>query len=277
MRQIRKRCPFCLARIGSLGSRENISVDIEKGVYYCWRCGKAGLLTKWVARKLGVDMIHVKSTDLLQIIGEKHKEKPATSYPEGYVPLYPWQDVKGSVVLRRYVKYLQNRKVTPKLMEQFRLGVVFDPPEDLWYMAGNIIYPIKDGDRQGFIRKYPKRDGYSNSRGLLRDGALYNGDALKMSKRVFVVEGVHDVLAMRGRAVATLGTSVTDEQLIRLAAFNGDIIFAHDGDAWRGSMVLARRLALRGKDASWVRVPSGRDPGNLGYKAVVELPTRTYT
>lgn len=278
MGQIRRRCPFCLERVGSVGSRENISVDTEKGVYYCWRCGKAGRVTKWIAKTLDVPEVLAKPSDLLQIIGEeKPREKVASSFPEGFVPLYPWREVKDSIALRRFVKYLRRRKVTPKLMESFKLGVVFDPPEDLWYMAGNIIYPIMDGDRKGYIRKNPKHQGYSNSKGLTRDGALYNGRVLDKLDSIFVVEGVHDTLAMKGHAVATLGTSVTEEQLDRLTSFDGEVIIAHDGDAWRNSMVIARRLNLRGKEnASWVKIPAGRDPGNLGYDEVVNLPTRTY-
>jgi len=272
---LRKKCPFCYKNVGSVGSRENVAIDLGKGVYFCWRCGASGRLNKWAAKQLDVPESYGYVSDLDQIMSDEPVRKVSqSSYPEGYVPLYPWREVKRSIVLRRYVKYLTKRHVTPKLMSQFKLGVVLDPPKEHWYMRGNLIYPVLDGDRKGYIRRRIDRDGYFNSRGLGREDAFYNGRILKKAKRVYVVEGPHDVLSMGLAGLGTLGTSVTDKQLIRLAHFPGEVIWTMDGDAWRVSMVLARRLLLRGKHSGWVRVPPGRDPGKLGFEKVASLDVR---
>jgi len=271
----RRKCPWCFERLGSLGSRENVSIDIEKGVYHCWRCGAAGKLTKYKASLLKVEVSSGRfafDPIVMDEISRQIDEKPI-----GLVPLYPWKDAKHSLVLRRYIKYLVRRKVTPKLMERFKLGVVFDPPKEQWYNKGNIIFPVLDGDKKGYIRHHPKKGGYFNSRGLGRQGALLNGRVLDKLPRVYVVEGPFDVTAMKGCAVGTLGTSVTDEQLSRLAKSPAEIVFALDGDSWVASRVLARRLMLRRDKVGvkWVRLPSGTDPGDLGYSDVVKLPLLT--
>lgn len=273
MTYIRRKCPFCYKNVGSVGSRENVAIDLGKGVYFCWRCGAKGRLNKWAADKLGVPESYGYVSDLDEIISNG-AVRVSTSYPVGYVPLYPWREIKRSIVLRRYIKYLMKRHVTPDLMSEFKLGVVLEPSDGQWYMKGNLIYPVLDGERKGYIRRRIDRDGYFNSRGLGRESAFYNGRILETAERVYVVEGPHDVLAMGIAGLGTLGTSVTDKQLERLALYPGEVIWAMDGDAWRVSMVLARRLLLRGKRSGWVRIPAARDPGKLGYERVASLEVR---
>jgi len=272
--QIRQRCPFCFERVGSEGSRENVSIDIAKGVYFCWRCGSTGRLNRFSAEKLGVDLNRIIPAFSL----DQLDDKPTTSehLPPGYTPLYPWSDVRGSFVLRPYIKFLFRRGIKRKQLKQFRLGVVISPPKDRWNTNGCIVFPLLDKPNTGYVLRHPKRSGYRNAKGLARQVCFYNGRALRKLDRVYVVEGPLDTIRMDGHAVGTLGTSVTEDQLDRLAAYRGEVVFAQDGDAWRWSMVLARLLTLRGHPAKWVRLPSAKDPGDLGYDNVVKLPTHDF-
>ena len=278
MSSLRRACPFCLERLGTYSPRENVSIDLTSKRFYCFRCGKSGFLSTWAAGQLGVSVEDaLSSQEIEKILKEDRSEE--VKVPQGYVPLFPRRDVEHSVVLRPHVRYLRSRGVSFQLMQQFEVGIVLRPSREQWYMAASFIFPICDGQRKGFVRKNPKWLGYSNSRGLGRSGTIYNGDLLTQAtaeQTVYVVEGVMDVFAMEGKAVATLGKDITDDQLMRLAESPARIIFALDGDAWRVSRCLSRRLAIRGKPAAWVRVPPGRDPGDLGFAAVCEIPTHPY-
>jgi hypothetical protein len=137
-----------------------------------------------------------------------------------------------------------------------------------------MVFPIKDGAREGYVLR-DRSGAYRNSKGLCREDSLYNGNVLRFDliERIYIVEGIFDALVMEGQAVATLGTSIADKQLARIAEFPGEVVFACDGEARRVSRAAAKRLQLRGKkEAYWINVHAGRDPGNLGYSAVSALP-----
>jgi DNA primase len=169
---------------------------------------------------------------------------------------------------------LLGRGVSWEVIEHFEVGVALKPQRDHFFAAGCLVFPLKDGARSGYILR-DRNGAYRNSKGLDRESSLYNGDALDLarSERLYIVEGIFDVLVMGGKAVATLGTSISDKQLQRFLEYPGEVVFACDGEARRVSRMAAKRLQLRGKkDSYWVDVHAGRDPGNLGYGAVSALP-----
>ena len=271
---MRKHCPWCVEKLGSSGTNANVAINFEKQVFKCWRCETSGRLTTWVANKLGVPTYGLSSGGSAVLKEDSDDDDYVAKYPDGYVPLNPSKDVVRSVVLGPYVRYLKRRGVSLQLAKAFQIGVVLGPSKECWHTTGSLVFPVKDGERSGHILR--DRTGvYRNSKGLRREEALYNGDALYLDsiERLYIVEGIFDALVMEGRAVATLGTSIAEKQLDRIAKFKGEVVFACDGEARRVSRASAKRLQLRGKrDAYWVNVHAGRDPGDLGYGAISALP-----
>jgi DNA primase len=105
---------------------------------------------------------------------------------------------------------------------------------------------------------------------------LYNldlaGPASRLTRRVIVVEGYMDVIALDqagiGEAVAPLGTALTEGQLERLWKLAPSPILCFDGDA--AGQKAAIRAALRalphigpGRSLSFVTLPAGQDPDDL--------------
>lgn len=278
---VRRRCPWCVSRTGSKGKRPfggHVSISLEKGVYKCWRCGKTGRLNKYVCKILEIDEIYINP----HRFQAEEEERSDTDLPDGYVPLFPADEVKGDISLLPYLRWLHGRGIPPGHLGRFKVGCVIEPEEKTW-RQGFLVFPLLDPEFSGFVlRKTPmarfqKCDTYINSKGLGKlQGALYNGRLLSSDlKKIYVVEGAIDSIRMRNRAVATLGVDLSNKQLDRLAAFPGRVIFCGDGDAWRESMACCRRLVLRGKDDSrWVKLPAGTDPGQLGWEGVSLLPTR---
>ena len=74
--------------------------------------------------------------------------------------------------------------------------------------------------------------------------------------------------------VGTYGKDVTNAQLERLRTFEGEIVFAFDGDAWLDAQLAALRLGLVRDGVYWVKLPPGEDPGNLGADVVTSLRRR---
>ncbi|MGH8478203.1 MAG: DNA primase [Gammaproteobacteria bacterium] len=91
-------------------------------------------------------------------------------------------------------------------------------------------------------------------------------------KRLFVVEGYMDVLALAQHgitnAVATLGTALTREHLGRLFRVVPDLCFCFDGDeaghraAWR-ALETALAYLCEGRSVGFLFVPNGEDPDSL--------------
>ncbi len=91
-------------------------------------------------------------------------------------------------------------------------------------------------------------------------------------KRLFVVEGYMDVLALAEHgitnAVATLGTALTREHLGRLFRVVPDLVFCFDGDqaglraAWR-ALETALAYLSEGRSVGFLFLPNGEDPDSL--------------
>ncbi|MGM0594225.1 MAG: DNA primase [Pseudomonadota bacterium] len=96
--------------------------------------------------------------------------------------------------------------------------------------------------------------------------------ALRQLPRLLVVEGYMDVVALAQfglrYAVATLGTSVTQEHLEQLFRHSDEVVFCFDGDragrdaAWRG-LENALPLMRDGRSLRFMFMPEGEDPDTL--------------
>ena len=149
-----------------------------------------------------------------------------------------------------------------------------------------LIFPIRD--RRGRVVGFGGRalgdakPKYLNSpeTELFHKGReLYGLHELIESKlkpdRVVVVEGYMDVIALAqygiGYAVATLGTSTTEEHLKRLFRVAPRLVFCFDGDragrdaAWR-ALKVALPFMEEGRQLDFLLLPEGEDPDTLVRK-----------
>src|SRR5690554_1069990 len=91
-------------------------------------------------------------------------------------------------------------------------------------------------------------------------------------ERVVIVEGYMDVVALAQfgirNAVATLGTSTSEEHLIRLFRMVSEVVFCFDGDragrqAAARALETALPLMIDGRQARFLFLPEGEDPDTL--------------
>jgi DNA primase len=220
--------------------------------------------------------------------------------------------------------YLAARGIDAKAIERFGLGFAPDSRgrlkdalkalgEDKLVDTGMLIKPEEAGkdsyDRFRGRLMIPIRDArgrviafggrilgagepkYLNSPETIlfdKGRTLYNldraGPASRQSRRIIVVEGYMDVIALDragiAEAVAPLGTALTEGQLERLWRLEPEPVCCFDGDA--AGQKAAIRAAIRAlphlgpeRSLRFVALPSGQDPDDLvrsgGRDAIEEL------
>jgi len=159
--------------------------------------------------------------------------------------------------------------------DKFRDRIMF-PIHD---QTGNIIAfggRILNEDKEKSLAKYmnsPETALFSKKK------VLYNLNLAKQTKEsresLYVVEGYMDVIALHQadikNTVATLGTAVTQENLLQCFKYTKEIICCFDGDqagkkaAWQGVENIMP-IIKDGDVISFVFLPEGKDPDNIVNK-----------
>ncbi|MFC3284711.1 DNA primase [Litchfieldella rifensis] len=146
-----------------------------------------------------------------------------------------------------------------------------------------VMFPIRDfkgrtiafggrvlGDAKPKYLNSPETPVFHKGRELY---GLYEArQADRHLERVLIVEGYMDVVALAQfgirNAVATLGTSTSEEHLTRLFRLVGEVVFCFDGDrAGRQAATRALEtvlpLMIDGRQARFLFLPEGEDPDSL--------------
>src|SRR4051812_14437308 len=170
--------------------------------------------------------------------------------------------------------YFEKRGIAPGLVDTFGLGFC-----NRGSMAGRVCIPIHDA--QGQIVAYagrwvgPKEDlpegkgKYELPAGFRKDLELFNLHRVKHCKHLVVVEGYFGAIRLHGLripAVALMGTSVSIQQLERLAHANArHITVLLDGD--EAGREAAEKVAGSIANVAWARIvhlPDGAQPDTVG-------------
>lgn len=149
---------------------------------------------------------------------------------------------------------------------------------------GRLIFPLFDG--RGRVRGFagrilPGQEGpkYINSpegpyfhKGRLLYGLHHARGPIAKAGRAVIVEGYTDVIALHAigvqEAVASMGTSLTEEQLTELRRLCATLVLAFDADqAGQDAALRGMRLAEdKGFDVRIVPLPAGQDPAELAVQ-----------
>ncbi|MBM3679981.1 MAG: DNA primase [Actinobacteria bacterium] len=148
-------------------------------------------------------------------------------------------------------------------------------------LRGRLVFPLADG--RGRVRGFagrilPGQEGpkYINSpegplfhKGRMLYGLHHARSAIAKAGRAVIVEGYTDVIALHGagvqEAVASMGTSLTEEQLAELRRLCSALVLAFDADqAGQEAALRGMRLAeQQGFDVRIVPLPPGQDPAEI--------------
>ncbi|MEX3555151.1 MAG: DNA primase [Burkholderia gladioli] len=152
--------------------------------------------------------------------------------------------------------------------ERFRRRLMFP----IWNERGELIGfggRVLD-DRQPKYLNSPETEVFRKGEELY--GLNFAKQSIRQARVAVVVEGYMDVVMLHqhgdARAVASLGTSLTEGQLRRLYRMADHVVFCFDGDkAGRAAADRAARVAIGitpdGKTASFLTLPGDHDPDSF--------------
>ncbi len=195
----------------------------------------------------------------------------------------------------RLLQQLQKKGLSVRILEECGLAKKSEDGRSYDYFRGRVMFPITDlrgriiafggrtlEDRQPKYLNSPESRIYNKGRNLF--GLSYSRDGIQKSDQAILVEGYMDfILPFQygiDNLVASLGTSLTTQQVQLLGRYTRDVVVSYDPDS-AGVAATQRSLDLFLEADFQVRVlrlPEGQDPDILvrregagGYrKRVVE-------
>jgi DNA primase len=201
-------------------------VDKETGQFYCFSCRsttdlvhlvmKAGGLTYFRARRL----IGENDYNIVDVVN-KNLEEEAESFDQSII------DRLHSQVWGDGSAYLHLRGISDGSISAYQLGY-----SD---RQGMVTTPIhtSSGNLAGFVGRSIKEKRFKNNRGLQKSRLLFNLHKVWTNSSVYVVESCFDAIRLGqvGKpAVATLGASVSNEQIRMLKRSFDEITLIPDKD-----------------------------------------------
>ncbi len=176
------------------------------------------------------------------------------------------------------LSFFKEKKVTPKLLEKAGL-VLYNQKKDSYYdrFRGRIIFPIFGltgkvvafGGRS-ILNAEPKYlnspDTPVYSKGKILYGLNFSKESIRDTGEVIIVEGYTDFVSLYQAGItniaASLGTSLTSDQVSQTLRFAPKIIINYDGDS-AGKLATSRGISLYFEKASEPEIlilPENLDP-----------------
>lgn len=239
--QYQFNCPICSAEKGvKSDGKYNLEVNLEKNVYNCWSCienhGSLKRLVSLWGNKNHKKRLKILLPDDLEIQSEEEKDL-FDGLPKEYI--YLLSNFK-SETKEKAIKYLNKRGLTNKHIEKYKLGYA-----EKGKYKGRIIIPSYGIDdkvnfftTRTFTNQKPK---YLNPKTEKSD-VIFNEKLLSWYSTIYFVEGPFDHLVVPN-SIPGLGKIMSDEVFKKIHDnAMSDIIILQDGDAWKDSVELYKKL-----------------------------------
>jgi len=255
-------CPFCN------DSSNHLGINVTTGMATCWRCGWHSQME--IIKKLtGFDWKKVKRI-IEQFGGTERKRYKRINREKDIEVVYP----PGTLTSfsNRHTNYLIRRGFDSK-----RIKEIWSIKATGRYGAykNRIIAPITFNkiivSYQGrdITDRHPERYKACNSKEerIPHKSCLYGLD-YAIGKTVLVVEGFTDVWRMGIGSVGTLGSTITQAQILLLNQRFTQIFFLFDPEeeAQRKANQAVMDLAVMGTQAENISLDIKRDPGDMTNK-----------
>lgn len=270
------KCPFCEERgsdhIGTL------HVNIYKNAALCHSCWFATRnLWNIVRDKLGfLPILKKDEQELIKISRDKKKflrEIRKLLWPKeekAEIVGLPTDFIRltlppSSLCDKLFYRYLRYRGLTDEQIDDYGIGYCVEGR-----YAGYLVFPFY---QRGFPVYFTSRVLFGSPVKSLNPAVgrkyyLYNLDRASRFRRIVMVEGVFDAIAVGEMAVAILGSKIHKEQIRLLGRIDGleEVCVMLDADAHEETIDLAARISnALGVDTSYVLLREG-DPADNRHR-----------
>lgn len=255
-------CPLC-----NYVKKKTFSVYLDSLQVHCFHagCNYHKSVIEFVCEYEGITM-----KEAFVLIGEESfvKIKPeqkrnSVKLPEYYTPLTN-VGYYGQIAW----DYVTNvRGINPQRIEEYLIGfgdkngtlvVIFPVLNELF----EIVYYV---EREVGSKKYNFPKLKENELG--KSKVLFGLQYAAHEEFIVICEGVFDALSIGFNAVALLGKTASEDQIMLLKSLNKTFIIALDSDAFKSACKLCSQLKGQ-KQVELARLPKGKDPGDLGNSAL---------
>tara|TARA_B100000315_G_scaffold139107_1_gene128197 strand:- start:592 stop:2361 length:1770 start_codon:yes stop_codon:yes gene_type:complete len=204
------------------------------------------------------------------VVQRGFKTKTITDFQLGY-SLSSWDDLK---------KYLMQRSYSETELSQVGLVVAIESKGSYDRFRNRLIFPIFDNRKRilGFGARAlddsaPKYINSPETPIFNKSSVLYGinlaREPIKRQDRAVIVEGYMDVITAHqnsfGNVVASMGTSVTEKQILAIKKLTKNLVFALDADA-AGKEATMHGVGYEntiGNEVKVIILPKGKDPDDV--------------
>lgn len=248
-------------------------VDKEKGVFICFACGESGSLMDMVMRITSRNFFEAS-----RLIKSAEKEFNIADIVIGRLESNPdeLQEFDSNLINRLHsdllsssdaVRYFKSRSINLESIEFFKLG---------YSMKQHMVtVPVCDhrGMYVGFVGRSIEGKTFKNSTNLPKKHVLFNLHNVRFNN-IAVVESSFDAIRLHQvgiPAVATLGASISKNQIDLLNKYASSVILCPDKDEAGEKMVSKIKDNMLKKDITIVNVGSAKDIGDLSDDDIQEV------
>jgi len=256
-------CPFCARD----SHKWHMGYSIEGNFTNCWRCGSHSVFETIQA----YDASREAYILIQQLKKIKPTKKPTKAIGKFQKPL----NLQRRPCLA-HKKYLKKRgfdyKEIQALWKIQYVGIGSSLRWRIWmpiyYQAQIVSWTSRSiGERTPgprYISAKPTQES------LQHQTLLYGEDYCRHA--IVIVEGPCDVWNIGPGAVATFGTNMSSEQVLKMTAYPvRAVCFDPEPEAQKKARELRDRLSVYPGETMWIELPEGKDPGNLNRKEVNKI------
>jgi len=260
-------CPFCNHH------KKKLQVNLDTQRWHCWVCDSKGRSIQSLLRKLNVDIRDLNK--LRDIYGdedytlvEKDEYVAKLQLPSEFKQLH-FKPKGFNPEYNQALNYLKERGITQADIVKYNIGYC---SEGLYF--GRVIVPSYDenGDLNYFVaRSYYKEERMKYKNPPVNRDVIVFDNQINWNEPITLVEGVFDSFSVKRNCIPLLGKFLLNKLKNKIIEKGvKDITILLDSDAITDSTKHTDYFIKNGINVKNI-IPTGKDAGDMGFKAVSEL------
>ena len=260
-------CPFCNHH------KKKLQVNLDNQRWHCWVCDSKGRSIQSLLRKLNVDIRDLNR--LKDIYGEddytlveKDEYVAKLQLPSEFKQLH-FKPKGFNPEYNQAINYLKERGITQADIVKYNIGYC---SEGLYF--GRVIVPSYDenGDLNYFVaRSYYKEERMKYKNPPVNRDVIVFDNQINWNEPITLVEGVFDSFSIKRNCIPLLGKFLLSKLKNKIIEKGvKDVTILLDSDAISDSVKHTDYFIKNGINVKNI-IPTGKDAGDMGFKAVREL------